>query len=549
MHRLLATLLTFLSLTPFASVSAQDLMPSRVMQQLGLTQAWARPVSVPIGAQSIADQQLFVHEENPREYVEVVMVPAADTAKSDAAKTSADATASGGKVAEGKVLARIATDQLQGDGKPIGRQEAERLANNHIRRLKRRGIDAKINVRSVPRVNLYTLGTDGTLESRDAETGEPYWMINLGDPRLPFMAIGVSEKFLTIINGANLLQVDAATGEVIVELPMPSVPGFGATNAGEFALIPMIGGGIKGYPLVDPTIDPFLQQVAGAAMSLPTKSPDSSRTAWSTDRGFVYVIEMEGTPSLLFRLKTDGLVAARLAAASGDRFFFGSDSGQVYGLRATRSGQVMWSQPLGEPFYNEPTIFNDQVLLRSTYGNLFSLHIDDGHMTWDQPVTSIGNLLGVLDGKLYATTLSGVLTVVDLETGKRIASFPEVQPVKFLVNTLTDRLYLVSDDGDVQCIKVEGADLPTFNAQPDTNPPLENEDGSPKSESTAPPFGGDTDPFGAGGVDPFGAGGADPFGAGGADPFGGGGNAPMEDPFGAAGGAAADPFGGDPFGG
>lgn len=323
---------------------------------------------------------------------------------------------------------------------------------------------------------------------------------------------------------------------------MLDTPGYGATNAGDFAMVPMIGGGVEAYPLVDPTIDPFLERVAGAALSLPTKSPDSSRTAWSTDRGFVYVIEMQGTPSLLFRLNTDGIVSARLAAISGNRFFFGSDAGLVYGLRATRSGHVMWIRPIGEPFYNEPTVFNDKVLIRSTYGNLFSINVDDGHLVWDQPITSIGSLLGALNGRLYATTLSGVLTVIDLKDGKRIASFPEMMPAKFLVNTLTDRLYLISESGDVQCLKLEGADLPTFNTHPDANPVVEDEDGAPKNETTTPPFGGGgTDPFGAGAADPFGAGGADPFG-GGADPFGGGNAAPMEDPFG--GGAAGDPFGG-----
>ena len=559
MQRSLAIHLAFLSAAVVTSASANDLMPPHIMQQLGLTQAWARPVPVPAGAQSIADQQLFVHQENPRELVEIVMVPKADAsaAATESASEGAGSAGNGsagngsaGNGSAGKVLARIPTDQIQANGKPIGRKEAERLATNEIRRLKRRGIEAKINVRTVPRVNLYTLGSDGTLESRDAETGEPNWLVGIGNPRLPYMAIGVSEHFLTVINGANLIQVEAATGDVVVEVPMPGTPGYGATNAGDFAMIPLVGGGIQGYPLSDPTIDPFLEQVAGAALALPMKSPDSSRTAWSTDRGFIYVIEMEGAPSLLFRLKTDGIVSGRLTPASGNRFYFGSEAGLVYGLRATRSGQVMWVAPVGEPFYNEATVFHDQVLLRSTYGNLFSLHVDDGHMTWERPISSIGNLLGALDGRLYATTLSGVLTVIDLETGKRIASFPEMLPGKFLVNTVTDRLYLVSDSGDVQCLRLEDADLPTFNTQPDGNPVIEEEeDGKPVKEKTPPPFGaGGTDPFGAGGADPFGAGGADPFGAGGADPFGAGGDAPMDDPFG-GGGAAEDPFGANPFGG
>lgn len=556
MHRLLVSQLIVLSAALVNSVSAQDLMPPHVMEQLGLTQAWARPVPAPAGSQSIADQQLFVHQESPREYVEVVMVPttAAEPAPADAQDAAASGAAanppSTTPTTAEKVLARIPTDQIQGNGKQIGRKEAERLASNEIRRLKRRGIEAKINVRSVPRVHLYTLATDGTLECRDAETGEPIWMVGVGNQRLPFMSLGVSEDFVTVINGANLIQVDAATGEVMVEVPTAGTPEFGAINAGDFAMIPMVNGAIQGYPLRDPTIDPFLEQVSGSALKLPVKSPGSSRTAWGTDRGYVYVMEMQGTPGLLFRLKTDGIVGGRIAAASGDRFFFGSEAGLVYGLRATRSGKVMWNQPIGEPFYNEPIIFEDNVLLRSVYGNLFCLNIDDGHLMWETPVPGINHLIGVVAGKLYATTLSGVLTIIDMNTGKREATYPQVLPNQFLVNTMTDRLYFISNSADVQCLRLDAAELPSFNTIPDANPPLQDGQEAPKAEPAKTPFGGGTnDPFGAGGADPFGGGGADPFGAGGADPFGGGNGAPMNDPFGGGADPGADPFGGNPFGG
>ncbi len=131
-------------------------------------------------------------------------------ASADAAKTDAP---------EGKVLVRIPTNRIGANGQVLGLKEAQRLASNEIRRLKRRGIEATINVRTVPRVRLYSIANDGTLECRDAETGEPIWMVRVGDRRLPYGAIGVNEDYLSVTNGANLIQVDAATGEVIQEVP------------------------------------------------------------------------------------------------------------------------------------------------------------------------------------------------------------------------------------------------------------------------------------------------------------------------------------------
>jgi hypothetical protein len=511
--------------------TAQDLMPPHIADQLGLSQAWSRPVPVPVGAQSIADQQLFVHQQNPREYVEIVTVPAA---------AGGDAAAAAAPKSESKVLARIAISQGGSGDDAIDKKEALRLANNEIRRLKRRGIEATINTRMIPRVNLYTIATDGALECRNAETGAPIWMVHVGNRRLPYRAIGVSEHYLTVINGANLIQVDASNGEVMVEVPMSGTPRFGAINSGDYAVIPTIGGGIEGYPLKDATRDPFMELVAGSALKLPRRAPDSTKVAWGTDRGFVYVMETEGRPSVLFRLNTDGIVSGRLASATGERFFFGSEAGQVYGLRATRSGKVLWSQPFGEPFYNEPIVVGDQVLIRSGYGNLFSLNTDDGAMTWDGPMRNVAELIGSFGGRIFITTLSGAFAVIDLETGKRIGVYNEIRPGRLLVNHWTDRLYLISDRGDVQCLRPEGAEIPTFNIQPDIQPAEVAEATSAPAPAATPFDAGNSNPFGGGGADPFGGGGADPFGgggAGGADPFGGGGDAPMD-----------DPFGGNPFG-
>ena len=547
MNRLLLVCLAFVSALIATPSEAEDLMPPGVMRQLGLTQAWARPIQVPIGAQSLADQQLFVHQENPHQYVEIV-VPDPEAAKAEAGADGEAAAKPDAKT--GKVLVRIRTDRVGDDGRPIGRKEAERIANNQIRRLKRRGIEATLNFREVPRVYLYSIGTDGTLECRDAESGEPIWTVHVGDRRLHYRTIGVSEEFLTVINGANLLKVDAATGEVMEEVRMSGAPRFGALNSGDFAMIPIIGGGVEGYPLYDPTRDPFMEIVAGSALTMPTKAPDSTRVAWGTDRGFVYVMEMQGTPSVLFRLDTDGIVSGRIATANGNRFFFGSEAGQVYGLEASRSGQVLWSQPYGEPFYDAPMVADDRLLIRSTYGNLYALSLEDGSMLWDQSVPNIGNLVAAIDGRAYVTTLSGVLSVLDLKSGQRMASFGELRPTSWLTNTLTDRIYLVSQAAEVQCLRLENADLPNFLVQPVAEEQAAETKPKPKKAGGTDPFGGGADPFGAG-ADPFGAGGAgggaDPFG-GGADPFGGGADAGA-DPFGGGAGAPMDdPFGGNPFG-
>ncbi|PAY17327.1 serine/threonine protein kinase [Rhodopirellula sp. SM50] len=497
--------------------NAEELMSPRTAVRLGLEEVWRRQMRIPAGAGSIVDQQIIVHEADPQEFVEVVS-----------------------KATEGQeptVLFRIPTDQIGSDGLLIGKEEAERLARREVTMMSRRNPDLSITSKTVPRIKLYTAANNGTLECRNAETGTPIWMTQVGDGRLNYGRMGIDDEFVTITNGGNLIKIDATNGEPITTVRTTSMPLYGAIHAGDFSLVPTIRNGVEGYPLRDITRDPFMEIVSGLALEPPTKSPTSSKIAWATDRGFVYVMELSGEPSVLFRLNTDGIVSGRIASADGDRFFFGSESGQVYGLRATRTGRVLWSHPYGEPFYKAPFLVNGLVLLPSAYGNLFAIDEKTGLGVWDQAIPNVDEIIGGFDNLLFVRLLSQSFAAIDVEAGKIVDVDNSLKPIKLLVNRTTDRLYLVNSVGTVQCLRAIGAESPTIRRSADSGDPEDAAEESDAPEAAAPAVPA-TDPFGAGG-DPFGAGAADPFGAGGAE---------MADPFGAPAGGGNDPFGGDPFG-
>lgn len=505
---------------PHSNCGAADLMSPRTAARLGLEEAWRRQMRIPAGAGSIVDQQIIAHVENPREYIEVVA-----------------------KAPEGEeppVLFRIPTDQIGRDGLPIGKEEAERLARREVRRLVRRVEEPKITSRTVPRIQLYTAANNGTIECRDAETGTPIWMTQVGDVRLKFGKMGIDDKFVTITNGGNLIKIDGTNGEPINTIRTTSMPLYGAINAGDYSLVPTIRNGVEGYPLSDTRREPFMEIVSGFALEPPTKSPTSSKIAWATDRGFVYVMELSGTPSVQFRLNTDGIVSGRIASADGDRFFFGSESGQVYGLRATRLGRVLWSHPYGEPFYKAPFLMNGLVLLPSVYGNLFAIDDKTGLPRWETATPNVDQILGGFDDKIFVRLLSQDFAAIDVETGKVIVLDTLLKPTQILVNRTTNRLYLVNSVGTVQCLRKIGQDLPTVRRSLDDEDSKSAEDPN-KPAADAPA------------ANPFGAVPADPFGGGGANPFGGGDTTnppanPQADPFGAPADAGNDPFGANPFG-
>jgi PQQ-like domain len=204
----------------------------------------------------------------------------------------------------------------------------------------------------------------------------------------------------------------------------------------------------------------------------------------------------------------------------------------------------MWNQPFGEPFYHEPYVIDNQLLIRSAYGNLYCLALDTGALLWDQPTPNVGDLIGSLGDHLFVTSLGGSFAVLDKKTGKPTSTHSDIRPARFLVNNLTDRLYLLDESGNVQCLRSQDAALPTTRMQVDAPPAEAAAEPVKPKEDDSNPFGAEPDmsnPFGATDAP------ADDPAAAGEDPN------PFGDPAGAgdAGDAAMDsPFGDDnPFGG
>ena len=127
---------------------------------------------------------------------------------------------------------------------------------------------------------------------------------------------------------------------------------------------------------------------------------------------------------------------------------------------------------------------------------------------------NVDELIGTIGDNIFVRNLSGALAVIDLKSGERTGTYGEVQPVNILTNTATDRIYMLSDSGAVQCLKPIGADLPTPTEKPAPLRLRRSRRQTPATKPSDSPF----DPNPAN--DPF-APGADPFGAGGAIPLAG----------------------------
>jgi len=535
MNRYLLAFAAFAFALP-SITTAGDLLSPAAADRLGMVESWHRQTGTVGGADSIIDMQVWVQRNKERGYIEVVrnLKPGEVASDSD-------------------VLRRIATDSKNAYGVEIGASEADRLARMDVLKLKRRGIEATIRSTKVKQVRLYMLGRDGGLWAYDAETGEVLWNVRVGQPQNGYGTLGISDGYVTVINGTTMYRVIsderamensvAAGGRPLPPVRLDNIPIIGATNTETYVVIPNTRNGLECYTYEDSPGQPNLEIFAGQALAKPTRYPTSSKIGWTTERGFFYVMETAGTPSTLFRLNIDGNADGGVTAASDERFFLGSTAGRVYGIRASRSGDVLWNRSFGEPFYQAPYVTGEHVLIASSYGNLYCLSATDGLPVWASPATNIDSVFAHAGNYYFGRTMAGLLTILSPDSGQSISTGGSVFIDRVVSNPETNRIYLVSSGGTVQCLRPAGAEMPTFYR--DLYAPAKDAAGDEKANPEAKPS---SNPFGAAepevGADPFGA--ADPASA----PFGAV-NGAMEDPFGvpANGAATEDPFGAaDPFG-
>ncbi len=528
MHRSRLAFVVAVLFLPALSRAAEMLSPVDA-QRLGLVESWHRQLAVARGADSLVDIRLWVQKTKEVEYLEIVR-----------------AGQDGKPLPGSPVLRRISLQTKDAMGKAIASQEAARLANLDILKLKRRGIVATTRSIKVKQVRLYTLSEDGGLSAYDAETGESIWSIRVGSPHLTYGALGITDEYVSVINGNNLYRVIADErqleisvapgGRTLPVIEMDNTPIMGATNTAMYTVVPNVRKGIDCYTFDEVFREPSKEIFSGHANAQPRRYPTSQRIGWTTDKGYFYLMDCDGRPTTLFRLQLDGVSIGGATPGKEDMFFLGTSNGRAYGVKATKTGQVVWNKSLGEPFYQQPFVINNRVLLPSSYGNLFSLDAADGLPTWSAPAQNMDSIFAKVGDFYIGRNISGAMAILSAETGIQQPMSHTIEIHTPVLNEDTDRLYLVDRTGTIQCLRPNDGEMPVFYGDApmasatstaaakkpeETKPEADNPFGAQAAPAEMKPA---EDPFGAGG-DPFGAGdaggaepAADPFG--GADPFG-----------------------------
>lgn len=392
---------------------------------------------------------------------------------------------------------------------------------------------------------LFVLTRQGVVQSIDANTGQTHWAVQVGRATHPSLGPAANDKYVALTNGSRVYLLERATGRQVWDRQVADAPGAAPALTATHVFVPMLSGRVEGYSLEGGVHSKWIYASDGRAMVQPTTTATS--ICWATDKGNVYVAATEkDNLAVRFRVETSDTISTSASYAE-PYLFAASLDGYVYAVHE-QTGNQRWRFSVGDPIIEPPVAVGDRLYVCADRGGMYCLSTADAKVHWWSPRPM--RFVAAGENQIYAQDRHGNLLVLDATSGTLQGSMTLPQRTRMVTNSVTDRIYLVSETGLLQCLHDASLVTPLKHQQAAVEKAAPAAPQQKPSEEPAQPADDDDNPFGGGGGNAPAANDNQPDDDAGSDnPFGGnpfgGGNAPAND----ADAGSDNPFGGDPFGG
>ncbi len=302
--------------------------------------------------------------------------------------------------------------------------------------------------------------TGGMLSALDAETGRTLWATQVGPRgRLTSEAAGNKDS-IAAINGSTLYVLERINGAVRWHRRLGGAPGAGPAVSDTHVFIPMVDGRIEGYALDGGTkYSPWVYKSAGRVLTSPMTTGQT--VSWTTEQGYFYVAD-PNAKGIRYRLETHDAIQARPGYWTPN-LYAGSTDGFIYAVNEA-NGKVQWKFSIGDAIYEPPVAIDDKVFAVSEFRGMTCLDCKSAAELWVAP--GIAQFLSASPTRVYACDTVGRLVVLDIDTGSRLATMSLADIALKLTNSHSDRVYLVSAGGAVQCLHEVGMKTPVAHVPP-----------------------------------------------------------------------------------
>ena len=328
----------------------------------------------------------------------------------------------------------------------------------------------------------------------DAETGQTLWVKTVGRPNHPSLPLGVGEKLVSVVNGTRLYILKRADGKLLWTGRVDDVPVAGICMSKRRVFVPTISGRVIAYKMTQIVDPPILSSKADAEEAAGEADPASesmrfkqgpaaevacgssgtvstqpiivrdddlgSYIAWTTSKGmFVAHISRQDDYHfpLLYELAGGSEIVSQptyLPPQTEDPdsegvIFVASLDGSVY-AHSERRGNELWKRSTGQPIVEPVVPIGECLYVASELGGMYCLDLADGKQLWHAPL--ITKFVAASPTRLYVADKLDRLLVLDAKSGGRIDTLPFPATDIMVLNMRTDRIYLITKTGLVQCL-------------------------------------------------------------------------------------------------
>ncbi len=326
---------------------------------------------------------------------------------------------------------------------------------------------------------LFALTTSSTVHAMNAETGKTLWIAQIGNSKYPSDGPVTNSNRVALLNGTTLYLLDRGDGHVLWTREVGDAVVAAPVLSDTFAYVAQTSGRVEGFPLDSPTGDAWQYQSVGRIFHSPAAT--GPFVAWPTDRGYLYVGNAD-KKQVSFRIETnEDIIAA--PAEWGSLFFVASLDGCLYCYDGS-TGKQRWRYSTGMPIISKPVVVDSRVFVTSEMPALHAVDATTGNRLWT--VKNAVNFVAQGTQHIYAADPYGNLLIVDKQTGGIAGQLNTGDGVFPIVNEQSDRIFLVSNTGLVQCLHEIGANEPTLYRKTTAEEEAEKSDENQPGDKAAP---------------------------------------------------------------
>lgn len=328
---------------------------------------------------------------------------------------------------------------------------------------------------------LTVLTTTGVVQEFNALTGQSLWTAPIGNENFPSLGPACSDEHVAIVNGSTLYVLDRKDGRPIIIRRVGGAPGAAPAMSAKYVFVPLANGRIEGFPLTtDKMLTPWYYQSDGRTMVAPLATPQS--IIWTTETGYLYVGKSID-PGMRFRLETGSEIVAPPAYKS-PFVYVAATSGEVFSMHEI-TGIRQWKYATGFPVVRAPAPVGDRVFVTSEEPALHCIDAKSGTSAWQVP--HVSQFAAASKRRVYGVDDQGSFVVLDQASGSIVGRVATDNATKALVNDQTDRIYLISASGVIECLREIDAKEPLYhNPKVEQPKPSEASAKQPTTKATAP---------------------------------------------------------------